>query len=162
MKTIPFTPARIARFWSKVKKTEACWEWQGAKYNTEGYGVGMNWTDADGKHRRAPAHRIAFELTTGPIPEGKLIDHMCHNPSCVNPDHLRIVTQKQNMENLAGAHVDSTSGYRGVSWKKRERRWLVTVVHNRVPHYGGYFEDKEEAAEVARKLRQKLFTHSFN
>ena len=158
METIALTPARAARFWSKVEKSESCWEWRGARTN-QGYGSGAQWTDSDGKPHTISAHRMAFKLSNGPIPEGKVIDHICRNRGCVNPDHLRAVTHKQNMENLDGPHVDSTSGYRGVSWKKREQRWQVTVCHNRVVHYGGYYKDKEEAAEVARKLRQKLFTH---
>lgn len=45
------------------------------------------------------AHRLAYELFVGPIPRGLVIDHICSVRSCVNPDHLRAVTQKENIEN---------------------------------------------------------------
>jgi plasmid maintenance system antidote protein VapI len=69
-------------FWSKVaiSTPDECWIWQGRK--PEGYGRIF----LDGK--TYPAHRIAYELTNGPIPEGLLIRHKCDNPPCCNPAHL--------------------------------------------------------------------------
>ncbi len=58
----------------------------------------------DGRNRRA--HRVAYELAYRPIPDGQIIRHMCHNPSCVNPEHLRIGTQTDNSRDMvkAGNH----------------------------------------------------------
>lgn len=56
------------RFWQKVRKTGGCWEW-GAAANSHGYGH----ISVDGRMR--PAHRVAWELTNGPIPEGMDLDH---------------------------------------------------------------------------------------
>lgn len=67
-----------------------CWEWAGC-YGAAGYGqVSIN-----GKH--ASTHRVAYEHFTGQsIPDGMCIDHICRNPPCVNPNHLRVVTRQQN------------------------------------------------------------------
>jgi hypothetical protein len=46
--------------------------------------------------REVGAHRVAYEWTKGAIPDGLVIDHLCRNPRCVNPDHLEAVTQKEN------------------------------------------------------------------
>jgi hypothetical protein len=66
-----------------------CWEW---KYvNWAGYG-GFRY---DG--RRMGAHRAAYELLVGPIPDGMDIDHLCRNRRCVNPAHLQPVTRSENL-----------------------------------------------------------------
>lgn len=54
----------------------------------------------DGK--QIQSHRWAWELLNGAIPEGKVIDHMCSNRLCIAPDHLRLVTQQENI--MAGLH----------------------------------------------------------
>src|SRR5437870_177242 len=81
------TPADYleTRFWSKVKKTSSCWEWMAAKYPA-GYG---KFQMGD---KNIQAHRIAYEMLRGPIPDGKCIDHLCRNRGCVNPDHMELVT----------------------------------------------------------------------
>ncbi len=78
------------RFFSKVSVGDGCWEWTGSKM---AYGYG-NMRDANGKVRLA--HRLAWELQVGPVPDGLFIDHICGNRSCVRLDHLRLVTAKEN------------------------------------------------------------------
>jgi hypothetical protein len=51
------------------------------------------------------AHRWSWESVNGPIPDGMVIDHLCRRPSCVNPAHLRVVTQRENL--LAGNTVNA-------------------------------------------------------
>lgn len=63
-----------------------CWPWKG---KTDGAG----YASFAGSY----AHRIMFELTYGPIPKGMTIDHLCNNPPCINPSHLAIATQKENI-----------------------------------------------------------------
>jgi hypothetical protein len=86
-----------ARFWAKVQKTEGCWEWLGARTKAEGYGVyRLN-------NRNHVAHRVAYELNIGLIPEGMQIDHLCRNRLCVNPAHMEVVTNQVNQLRSNGA-----------------------------------------------------------
>lgn len=81
----------LGRFWSRVQKTESCWIWTGGK-RRKGYGV-LHW---NGKGQSA--HRIAYELAHGPVPQGMHVLHSCDTPACVRPDHLRAGTNKENHE----------------------------------------------------------------
>jgi hypothetical protein len=70
-----------------------CHNWTGA--NTLGYGsIGISF---GGKKQKLSTHRLAYEAERGPIPAGLVLDHLCRNPACCNPDHLEPVTQKENM-----------------------------------------------------------------
>lgn len=85
------------RFWSKVEKTSGCWEW-GACRDPRGYGrIGS----LNNTHRSVLAHRVAYELSVGPIPDGLEVCHKCDNPPCCNPDHLFLGTQADNMRDMA-------------------------------------------------------------
>lgn len=141
------------RFMDKVRVTSDCWEWTGSSFPN---GYGCYWLD--GKNRKA--HRVAYEHHVGPIPDGMQIDHTCHNKSCVNPGHLRVVTGKQNCENVRGAQANGTSGYRGVTWHKRDKRWQATVIHNWKRIHIGYFDTAEAANTAAIEKRNELFTHN--
>jgi len=111
----------------------------------------------NGKMRRS--HRVAYEILVGPIPAGSDIDHTCHNRRCVNPEHLRPTTRKQNMENRSKASF-TASGIRGVTWHARAGKWCARVCHNGTVHRLGLFESKEEAGQVAQAKRIELFTHN--
>lgn len=79
----------VERFWAKVDKTEGCWNWTGVLLR--GYGQFAY------RRRMVLAHRFAYELLVGPIPDGLVIDHLCRNPRCVNPAHLEPVTPRENV-----------------------------------------------------------------
>lgn len=74
-----------------VKKASGCWYWDGS-LERMGYGQIL----IDKKQR--PAHRIAYELFKGPIPEGMTIDHLCKRHQCVNPAHLECVSNSENTQ----------------------------------------------------------------
>lgn len=127
--------------------------WTGAT-NDNGYGV--IW---DGKRTRL-AHRWNWERESGPIPRGKDLDHRCGVPACCNPEHLRIVTVKQNAENRVRLASNNTTGYRGVSWDSKRGKWFARAKHHGKYHFGGYFDTAEQANEAAIELRNRLFTHN--
>lgn len=141
------------RFMRQVRKTESCWLWTGAT-DRGGYGH----FSVGGSQKKA--HRFAYEMWAGAIPPGMHIDHVCHNRACVNPEHLRPVTMKQNNENRRGAQRTNPAKIRGVSWSTAQQKWRARVTHNNVTYHLGYFGSAEDAGEAARRLRVELFTHN--
>lgn len=93
-----------ARFWEKVNRNGPspgrrpdlgpCWVWLSGKSDS---GYGTFWVGGRGG-RKVQAHRFAYELTVGPIPDGLQIDHLCKTRDCVNPAHLEPVTPAVNNE----------------------------------------------------------------
>lgn len=87
---LPRSASPGERFWAKVDHTPTCWIWSGSR---DGKGYGLFW-DGD---RQVRAHRFAYELLREPIPDGLTIDHLCRVTSCVNPDHMEVVTVSENV-----------------------------------------------------------------
>lgn len=141
------------RFWAKVDWDGDCWLWTAFRRPT-GYGLFA----FDGKTQSV--HRLTFAEANGPIPDGLVIDHMCHNTGCLRPSHLRLTTAKQNGENRLGAHRCNKSGIRGVLWEKKAQKWSASVRHNGKLYRVGYYVNIEDAAAAAKAKRLELFTHN--
>jgi HNH endonuclease len=89
------TPDQVLRFWSKAAitaDTTHCWLWMAA--TTKGYGTFAL------ASKQVQAHRIAYQITNGPIPDRMLVLHTCDTPACVNPNHLVIGTQSDNIKDM--------------------------------------------------------------
>lgn len=86
------TDAQKERFWSRVAVAgpNECWLWTGA---TRGGGYGVLQANCV----TFTAHRLAYELLRGPIPDGLTLDHLCRNKACVNPAHLDPVALRENI-----------------------------------------------------------------
>ena len=105
---VKLEPNEIKRFFTKVKQKGNCWIWTGAK--SKGYGLFR----VNNKTNRA--HRLSYELFKADIPQGMELDHLCRNPSCVNPEHLEPVTHKVNMlrgEGFASLNAKKTHCSKG-------------------------------------------------
>jgi len=86
----PFTEKDMSRFFNRVEPTGFCWYWTGG-ITGRGYG------NFSYKHsNNCLAHRVSYEFFIGKIPEDLVLDHLCRNTICVNPDHLEVVTQAVN------------------------------------------------------------------
>lgn len=78
------------RFLSHVNKTDSCWLWTASK-DSRGYGYFYS------GNKNVKAHRASYQFFVGEIPANMVIDHLCKNPSCVNPKHIEAVTQAENL-----------------------------------------------------------------
>jgi hypothetical protein len=144
------TPEEALRAGIAVVPETGCWEWQHGR-TRHGYGrVGL-----DGK-REVYAHRLAFELWVRPLAPREQVDHLCHNPPCCNPEHLRAGSQFLNQANRRGPRKGSRSGVRNVVWYNATQRWYVKVFRNGVLHQSRPFTDLSEAAVEAERMRAEL------
>lgn len=105
----------MERFWEKVNKTDECWLWTAGTCK-DGYGRFR----LDGRVQQA--HRVAYELLVGPIPEGLELDHVCRVTACVRPDHLEPVTHQENM--ARGHYGRRDCCKRGHLFTPENTRWV--------------------------------------
>jgi hypothetical protein len=119
------------RFENRITRGVGCWEWQGNINPVSGYGR------LQFEKQMLFAHRVAYELYVGPIPEGMVICHHCDNPPCVRPDHL-----------FLGTHADN------VADKMNKGRWAGGSKPGEA-HHNSILTD-EQVAAIRAALRQPL------
>ena len=169
----PFTPIQKARrgikdhdayFWSFVQKDQnphGCWEYDGPTESDSEYVKCPKHPRANSKR----SHRVAYFLTYGEIPEGKVIDHICHNPRCCNPSHLRAVSLSANNQNKRPGTVrsDSRSGVRNVRMSPNpnaKKPYMVELSKNNKKIRFGSFATLAEAEAEAIKQRKIHYPYS--
>ena len=95
----------------KTETTKSgCWEWLGAVNNC-GYGVVT--FRRNGKATTTSAHRKYWELTKGHIPEGMQVNHRCDNRLCINPDHMFLGSQLDNIHDMREKGRENFWGWNG-------------------------------------------------
>jgi hypothetical protein len=110
---MPINLSPQERFFKKVNKTDSCWLWTGA-LSSRGYGSFR----VDGK--TISTHRLSYSWFKGEVPEGIFVCHTCDIPACVNPDHLWLGTNSDNMQDMIA--------------KDRHGRSMRTQTHCRKGH----------------------------
>lgn len=127
--------ALAERFWKKVNESGPipshrpelgnCWTWTGSMSTArsgDGYGNIKVGSNALGTARAVRAHRVAWELEHGEIPDGMWTLHKCDNPKCVRHEHLFLGTNTDNMRDMAAKGRDGVSRYPDHYYSGRARR----------------------------------------
>jgi HNH endonuclease len=138
---IVFPVATVTRFWAKVNKDGPipahvpelgpCWLWT-ASLRNKGYGA-FGYT-LNGKTIQERGHRFSYMLHVGVIPTGVFVLHKCDTPACVNPGHLFLGSNLDNIKDMLakGRHVPGGtytkhSGYQNGNYKKGQNHWKVVL-----------------------------------
>jgi hypothetical protein len=129
-KAVPRAPF-VDRFWAAVDKTNAdgCWEWTRARFPS-GYGK----MQLEGGSRKVPgsrklegAHRLAWTLTHGEIPDGLWVLHKCDNRPCCRPDHLFLGTCADNVRDMVAKGRHRFTANRLVSFSREQLTAFVAM-----------------------------------
>ncbi len=152
------------KFWPKVDKRgpDDCWNWK-ASILKSGYG-NMNLRMPDGKYRTHTSHRLSWELHNGQIPDGLWVLHKCDNRACVNPAHLFLGTQQDNIADCVAKRRHFVPKAR--TGENNERSLLDGDQVARILSAAGKVGHKELAAEfgvakstIAAVISRKTWKH---
>lgn len=135
------------RFWNKVDRSggaDACWPWIAKAVKTAR--CGLQYGDFRVSGGSSGSHRVAWELTNGPIPDGLCVCHRCDNPLCCNPAHFFLGTRLDNVEDMI------SKGRRGeMSADGKERLRASKIGKKRPPHVG----ERVRQAHLGRKQSEE-------
>ena len=112
--------------------------------------------------KQIDGRRFVYTLSNLILPpsEGNVVDHINGNTLDNRKVNLRLIPSWGNQQNLANLVRTNKSGYRGVSWYKRIGKWRAKVCVNKKHYHLGYYDSKEEAAEVAKEFRREHMPYS--
>lgn len=162
-KSIPtLTPEQEERFWSHVDvpyQPSCCWEWVGRRLRNR-YGAFSYFAGPAGSRKQLnlAAHRVAYRVLVGPIPDGLVLDHLCRNVLCVNPDHLRPVVERVNLLSGFGAaalNARKTHCKRGHELTDETIYWQGGTRQCRICRNLRRLENKDRRNESNRRYRER-------
>ncbi len=145
-----FSKGKVDSFWEKVdiRSKDECWKWKASRPGGNAYG-GFR---ASGHHYQA--HRFAFIVTIGPIPDGMFVCHKCDNPPCCNPDHLFVGTRLDNIRDMVskGRH---RFDFGGIDGKRRQR---MAVRRGKDSHLAKVTE--EIVSSIRKEYKKRVVTYN--
>lgn len=134
----------------EVDPDSGCWVWPLA-LNQKGYG------EVSFQGKKWYVHRLMFSVFVGPLEEGLQVDHIeCISTACCNPEHLRQISASGNQQNQRGLRANNTSGQPGVTWDKKNGKWLAQIKVDRKCLFLGYFTNLDDAI-AARKAGEAKY-----
>lgn len=128
--------------------------------NEAGYNDPHGYREIRFREWRVPAHRLAWMLVHGAIPDEMQVDHINGIRNDNRIENLRLVTHMGNCENKHQAMSNSKSGLLGASWCKVMKRWVATIKYDGKKHVIGYFDDPHEAHAAYIAERRIRFPHN--
>ena len=149
---LDYTPSTGA-FWWKERPGNVWWNTVHAG-TLAGWHSGSGYTYINVHKLSYRAHRLAWLWMTGKWPEAE-VDHIDGNPTNNTWSNLREATRNENSRNRHIQRNNST-GTRGISYSARRSQWIVRVMVDKESHFGGWFNDLEEAKRVRNEMVQRL------
>lgn len=147
MREIPLTKGKVALVDDEDYERLSLFKWHYAESDGIGYAKKNN-------KGKKPALIRMHRLVVG-ASEGQKVDHINRNTLDNRKSNLRFVTQSQNMMN-ATIRKTNRSGFKGVCFVSREKKWLATIWKDGKQTWLGYFKDKEDAAQAYNKAALEL------
>lgn len=124
-----------------INKLTGCWECSG-------------WKDSGGyvSFYSECAHRVSYRIYKGTIPDGLLVCHSCDNPSCVNPDHLWVGTNQDNMDDMIRKERN-LKGYKNPSCRPEVRKKISIKKSGKNHHMYGKHHTEESKRKISKSLK---------
>ena len=126
----------LEQFYERINKTETCWLWTGTVANN-GRGVFKI------NNKLKQAHRISYEVHFGEIPQGLLVCHKCDNGLCVNPEHLFLGTQQDNINDCVNKNRNAKGSK---NWNTKLNEEKVKMIRT------ADFSERGSKAKISREL----------
>ncbi len=147
LKKIKLTQGKFAKVDDDDFERVNQWKWS---YH-DGYADRNSQYDVFGKRKTIKMHRVIMNT-----PDGMETDHRDRDGLNNQKNNLRICTEIQNRRSR-GRDIDNTSGYKGVTWRKSNRKWVARIAVNRVPIHLGSFSTSKDAALAYDRAAKKYY-----